>query len=371
MVKPIAFYLPQFHTIPENDKWWGKGFTEWVNVKKAKPLYEGHYQPRIPLNNNYYDLMDNVTMREQVKMAKRYGLYGFCFYHYWFDGKMLLEKPVNYYLEHDELELPFCLCWANENWTDGWAAKNPKILIGQTEGNVDKWEEHFQYFLPFFKDERYIKEAGKPLLVVYKPELFPHIADMMKYWDRRAIEEGLDGLFYASQLMPDDMDNSPFDMHIEYQPTNVYVEMTKTRNPVLKKIKNTIKQYIGKILRIDIEGMKIKKLPRYSYDAIWNKILSIPVKSSKQVPGAFVDWDNTARKGDRGYVIDGASPEKFRKYFSKQIKNLKENYEKDYIFIFAWNEWAEAGYLEPDEKYGYGYLEALRDALKENGEFNE
>lgn len=370
-MKTIAFYLPQFHTIPENDEWWGKGFTEWVNVKKAKPLYKGHYQPRKPLNNNYYNLLDINTMKWQVRLAKEYGLYGFCFYHYWFDGKMLLEQPVNNYLNDKELDLPFCICWANENWTNGWAAQKPKILIGQTEGNKIKWEEHFQYFLPFFKDKRYIREKNKPLLVIYKPDLFPHIADMMNYWNKRAKEEGLGGITFAAQLKPENDKNSPFDMHIEYQPTNVYIEMTRTKNPVLKDIKNSAKKIIENIFHIDVEGMKVKKLQRYSYDDIWNKILNISIKSDKQIPGAFVDWDNTARKGNRGYVIDGASPEKFRYYFSKQIKNAKENYKKEYIFIFAWNEWAEAGYLEPDEKFKYGYLEALREALIENGELNE
>jgi len=369
-MKTIAFYLPQFHTIPENDEWWGKGFTEWVNVKKAKPLYEGHYQPRIPLNNNYYDLLDVNTMKWQVELAKKYGLYGFCFYHYWFDGKMLLEKPVNNYLKNTDLDFPFCLCWANENWTNGWAAKDPKILICQTEGTKSKWEEHFQYFLPFFKDQRYIKDNGKPLLLIYKPDLFPHISEMLKYWDNRAKEEGLLGLCFAAQLKPQNEDSSPFDMHIEYQPTNVYIEMTRTRNPILKSIKSTVKRIAGNTFHVDIEGMKAKKLQRYSYDDMWNKILSIPVQSDKQVPGAFVDWDNTARKGTRGYVIEGASPEKFKTYMSKQIGNAKTNYKKDYIFIFAWNEWAESGYLEPDEKYKFGYLEALREALRENGEFD-
>lgn len=368
-MKTIAFYLPQFHTIPENDEWWGKGFTEWVNVKKAKPLFEGHYQPRVPLNNNYYDLSDINTMRWQVRLAKEYGLSGFCFYHYWFSGKMLLEKPVNNYLANKDLDLPFCLCWANENWTNGWAAQQPKILIGQNEGDETKWKEHFDYFLPFFKDERYIKEDGKPLLVIYKPDLFPHISQMMKYWDELAKKEGLAGIKYAAQLTPQNVENSPFDLHIEYQPTNVYMEMTRTKNGALKKIKTGIKHAVSKLFKIDIEGMKMQKLARYDYDEMWNEILNIPVTSDKQVPGAFVDWDNTARKQNRGYVIEGASPEKFKKYMSLQIKNAKEKYKKDYIFIFAWNEWAESGYLEPDEKFGYGYLEALKQALIENGEY--
>ena len=361
-MKTIAFYLPQFHTIPENDNWWGKGFTEWVNVKKARPLYSGHYQPRVPLNDNYYNLLDDKTMRWQVNLAKKYGVYGFCFYHYWFDGKMLLEQPVNRYLEEKTLDLPFCICWANENWTNGWAARNPKILIGQSEGNKEKWKEHFEYFLPFFKDERYIKEDNKPILVIYKPDLFPNIDKMLAYWEKLAIEEGFEGIYFAAQLKPQNEKKSIFDMHIEYQPTNIYMELTRTKNPFIKNIKNIIKMILSKCFKIDIEGMKIQKISRYNYDDIWQKILDIPVKNEKQVPGAFVDWDNTARKGERGYVIEGASPEKFKKYFSMQIKNAREKYEKDYIFIFAWNEWAEAGYLEPDEKFGYGYVEALREA---------
>lgn len=367
-MKIIAFYLPQFHTIPENDEWWGKGFTEWSNVKKAVPLYEGHYQPRVPLGKNYYNLLEIDIMKWQVKIAKEYGLYGFCFYHYWFDGKMLLEKPVNNYLEHKELELPFCLCWANENWTNGWAAQQPKILIEQAEGSEEKWREHFKYFLPFFKDNRYIKEDGKPLLVIYKPDLFPHMDKMLQFWDEMAKEEGFPGIMFAAQMKPENEKKSYFDMHIEYQPTDVYMEMTKTRNLFLKILKKNMKKIFSTVFKIDVEGMKLQKLPRYSYDDMWKKILNIDVKSAKQVPGAFVDWDNTARKKERGYVIEGASPEKFKRYFSMQIRNAKEKYKKDYIFLFAWNEWAECGYLEPDEKYKYEYLEALRDALIENGE---
>ena len=165
-MKIIAFYLPQFHEIPENNKWWGKGFTEWVNVKKARPLFENHNQPRVPLNKNYYNLLDEKTQKEQVKLANDYGLYGFCFYHYWFDGKLLLEKPVEKFLENKSLDTHFCICWANEHWTNAWANKEAKVLIEQKYGNKKEWKEHFDYLLNFFKDDRYIKENNKPLLVI-------------------------------------------------------------------------------------------------------------------------------------------------------------------------------------------------------------
>lgn len=367
-MRTIAFYLPQFHCIPENDEWWGEGFTEWVNVKKAESLFEGHYQPREPLNDFYYNLLDDTTMAWQVKLAKEYGIYGFCMYHYWFDGKLLLEKPVEMYLKNKSLDLPFCLCWANENWTNGWAAKDAKILIGQTEGNRDKWKEHFEYFLPFFKDDRYIKVDDKPLLVIYKPDMFPKMKDMMDYWNELALNEGLKGITYASQLIPNQLEDSPFDYHIEYQPTVEYIDMTKTRNSMVKMIKNSIKKVAKTVFKKDLEGMKIAKLARYSYDEMWQRILDKKVKNEKMIPGAFVDWDNTARKKNRGYVIEGATPKKFKKYFKKQVVNARENYKKDMIFIFAWNEWAESGYLEPDKKYGYKYLEAVREALEETGE---
>lgn len=370
-MKTIAFYLPQFHCIPENDKWWGTGFTEWVNVKKAKQLYKGHYQPRVPLNDNYYNLLDIDTMCWQVDLAKSYGLYGFCFYHYWFSGKRLLEKPVEMYLAHKELDLPFCICWANENWTDGWAAKTPRILIGQEEGDQIKWKEHFEYWIPFFKDERYIRKDGKPILVIYKPDLFPHMSDMLDYWDYLAMQNGLPGLIFISQLFPRNMDETRFDYVIEYQPTCTYVEITRPKNRYVKNIKEVIKKVAQQYCSLDLEGLKLQKLQRYDYDEIWKKILMRPVISEKCIPGAFVDWDNTARKSERGYVIEGATPKKFYHFFKQQIINAKTNYKKDMIFLFAWNEWAESGYLEPDAKFRYGYLESMKRALEETGEIEK
>ncbi len=183
-MKIIAFYLPQFHNIPENDEWWGNGFTEWTNVKKAKPLYEGHMQPRVPLGGNYYNLLDDNVKIWQADLAKKYGVYGFCYYHYWFNGKMLLEKPMEQMLANKEVDIPFCICWANEPWTKAWVGDERKLLIAQEYGQEEEWKQHFMYLLPFFKDERYITKDGKPLFVFYRPDIVPCMKEMIETWDK-------------------------------------------------------------------------------------------------------------------------------------------------------------------------------------------
>jgi lipopolysaccharide biosynthesis protein len=198
-MKIIAFYLPQFHEIPENNAWWGEGFTEWTNVKKAQPLYRGHYQPRIPLGQNYYDLCRIETLVWQTNIARNYGISGFCFYHYWFNGKLLLEKPIELYLNHSECELPFCLCWANESWTNGWVSENNDVIMPQTYGGESEWESHFLYLLKYFKDPRYITKDGKPLLVIYKPQEITNLPLMLDYYQKRALEHGFEGIHFAYQ----------------------------------------------------------------------------------------------------------------------------------------------------------------------------
>lgn len=188
-MKIIAYYLPQFHDIPENDEMWGKGFTEWVNVKQAKPLFEGHNQPRIPKGGNYYNLLSNDIKKWQISLAKTYGIYGFCMYHYWFGGKLLLEKPVEQYLEDKSLDFPFCICWANENWTNAWKSDNNKVLIEQHYGGKEEWKAHFEYLSPFFQDKRYIKVDGKPLFLLYRPELISTLNEMLDYWQELAYKD--------------------------------------------------------------------------------------------------------------------------------------------------------------------------------------
>lgn len=370
-MKIIAFYLPQFHEIPENNKWWGKGFTEWVNVKRAKPLITNQNQPRIPLDDNYYNLLEDETKKWQIDLAKKYGIYGFCMYHYWFNGHLLLEKPVEQYLKNKELNFPFCLCWANENWTNAWAAGGNKILISQTYGDRKEWKSHFEYFLPFFKDERYIKENGCPLLIVYKPDIMENMNEIFDYWKELAIKNGFNGLKIASQFADKrDLrgDDSRIDYFIEYQP-NFAARWVKGRlYNKLRLLKKSLVIQIGKIFKTTYFTTRTleNKLEIRDYDMYWKAILNHKPESIKAIPGAFVDWDNTPRKGEKGSVFYNSSPEKFKEYFSKLVTKAKCEYATDYIFVFAWNEWAEGGYLEPDERNEYGYLEAIRDCLNLN-----
>lgn len=369
-MKVIAFYLPQYHEIPENNKWWGKGFTEWVNVKKAKPLFEGHYQPRIPLNNNYYDLSDNSVMDWQISIAKKYGVYGFCFYHYWFDGHMLLQKPVEAFLRNKKQDMPFCICWANEHWTNAWVSKKNTVLIEQRYGGKKEWEEHFDYLLQYFKDPRYIKNNNKPLFVVYRPELIDCLNPMLDYWQELAKENGFAGMEFAYQhvsyLLHPNRDDSRFTYNIEYEPIYAQSLMAQRRFPKLRKLKREVAEFAEKKLNIDIRHVTDAKLVHYSYDEVWQYILNMSPSTSMAIPGAFVDWDNTPRRGDKGTLYDGVTPKKFHEYMSAQIKRAKDVYHQDMLFIFAWNEWAEGGYLEPDEKQKCGMLEALKAALEEN-----
>lgn len=227
-MKIIAFYLPQFHDIPENDEWWGKGFTEWVNVKKAQPLYKGHEQPRIPMNENYYNLLDDNVKIWQANIAKEYGIYGFCYYHYWFGGKLLLEKPMEQMLKNPKVDIPFCISWANEPWTKAWVNES-KVLIPQFYGGKKEWKEHFDYLLPFFKDNRYIKEDNKPLFIIYRAEVIDCLNDMLDYWTELAQQNGFSGMKYAYQnltfdLMPN-RDDSRFDYNIEFQPSYAWNDL--------------------------------------------------------------------------------------------------------------------------------------------------
>ncbi len=352
--KMLAFYLPQFHTIPENDKWWGDGFTEWTNTRKAVPLFNGHYQPKIPLDENYYDLADVTVMEKQAELAKKYGLYGFCYYHYWFkNGKKLLEKPIENMLKDEKVNIPFCLCWANENWSRNWDGGNREILMEQDYGGEKEWKTHLDYLMNFFSDDRYITYDGKPILLLYKPEEMPKLNEMIDFWQDEVKKRNFPGLCIIRQhpksMIDESFDDSRLDYSIKFQPsTQWFFGKNSKQECLINRKLSALKTKLTK-----------KKPLIVSYDETWDAILNEQPFEDKLISGAFVSWDNTARRKD-GAVFEGSSPEKFEKYM-KLLCEKKTG--MDCIFINAWNEWAEGAYLEPDEKYGYRYLEALRHVV--------
>ena len=374
-MKIIPLYLPQFHTIPENDEWWGKGFTEWVNVRDAKPLFEGHNQPRVPLNNNYYDLSDIETLKWQCRIAKEYGIYGFCMYLYWFNGHLLLEKPMEMLLAHPEIDIKYCISWANHDWTDAWKASNrqPKVLIAHNFDDEKDWVDHFNYLLPFFKDPRYMTENNKPLMVIYIPNIIRKLKKMLDVWSQMARDNGFDGLTFIYQSAASSFDNSwdhsLFDYGVEMNPGYVGLANRQKNSsffPKLMKYSHEIKRFLH-IRRSLLPQKKITEVSKADYDYTWQRILELrPLSNApKMIPCAFTDWDNTPRHKERGYLYQGVSPDKFKSYFKQLIDNTKNFYDTDMIFVFAWNEWAEGGYLEPDEKNGFAFLEAIKECLSE------
>lgn len=374
-VKVIAFYLPQFHTIPENDKAHGIGFTEWTNTKKAKPLFDEHYQPRTPLNNNYYCLLDKGVMQQQAELAKQYGIYGFCYYHYWFkNGKKLLEKPLEKMLNDPSIDIPFCLCWANENWSKRWDGGNNEIIVEQDYGDTKDLEKHIDYLCNFFRDPRYIKEKGLPILVLYKPEIIPNLKKMIRIIRERVKENGFPGVKIIVQYPKfyfNGANLNLFDGYIQFEPKFIQdsiVDGQRSRSKkVIKKallsmgLTNFVEYVEETLTKRHTEG-KVLALTMRDYDQDWEAILKYPVNDSKLIAGAFNDWDNTARN-KKGLMYRGANPQKFGRYMKQLVSKVQNEYSSSFIFINAWNEWAEGAYLEPDERYQYAYLEALRDAL--------
>ena len=365
-MKTIAFYLPQFHSIPENDEWWGEGFTEWVTVKKAKPLFKGHIQPEIPLNDDYYSLMDSVTQEKQSELALRFGIDAFCYYHYWFDGKLLLEKPMENMLKNPKIEISFCVSWANESWARTWDGKDKNILIQQNNNETaSAWEKHYRYLADFFRDKRYLKEDNKPVLLIYKPHLIENISEMILFWNELAKNDGFNGIYWGVQhpsACHNKMIMNLFDFGVEFEPLYTDYEMEGERaeldgiNRMIYGFKHP-KWLISKI------NKRIYGLPSIrDYDEVWNQILARKPVSSKMCPGAFPSWDNTPRKGRNGISFFKATPEKFKKYIYMQYQRATDVYKSNYLFINAWNEWGEGAHLEPDVYNQYGYLEAIKSA---------
>jgi len=370
--KLIAMYFPQFHAIPENDEWWGKGFTDWDNVQPATPQFDGHYQPRVPLGNRYYDQSRVDTIRWQIDLAKQHGVFGFCHYHYWFDGKQLLETPTNLMLENKDIDFPFCLSWANETWSRRWDGRDHHILIQQTHPpRKESWKKHFDYLIRAWSDPRAIKVNGKPVFVIYRPHRIEKINQMLDYWRELALQAGLPGLYLIAQKQyefPNRNCLRPFDGVFQFQPFEAIFapefDKTSIRHSPWFKFVRGLPERVQDLLR-GIRAKFIKELTFYDYDAVWEAIINRGDENGLDTyPGAFVDWDNTSRYKRRATVFRGASPEAFQKWLSRLVDTMpRRDLPEDFIFLNAWNEWSEGTYLEPDERYGLQYLQAIRDML--------
>ena len=348
--KILAMYLPQFHRVKENDEWWGEGFTEWTSVKNAEPLFEGHKEPRQPLDDNYYDLMDKDTMKWQESLINKYGIDGLVFYHYYFgNGKMILEKPAENLLKWNDISIPFCFSWANESWIRSWSKLNiphnkwnPKgeidktgkeILLLQEYGNKEDWKRHFLYLLPFFKDERYIKVDNKPVFMFWRPDIINVLEQMADYWRKLAVENGFAGMFFIST-------NGKYD----YLDASYYNEPTST-------IKNFVLEKNGPYTL------------RYQ-DFLSQNVEKAKEDNSKKYIGVFPGYDDTPRHGLNGLAITGSTPPLFKEYLKSSLE-YSISVGNEFLFINAWNEWGEGMYLEPDKEFEYGYLEQVNAVKNE------
>lgn len=350
-MRTLTYYLPQFHTIPENDKWWGKGFTEWETVRNAKPLFEEHRQPRKPLKGNYYNLLDKETMQWQADLMKKYGIDGQCFYHYYFeDGKKLLEKPAENLLKWTDIDMPFCFDWANENWIRTWSnilggnvwadvvekTENDNIdgiLMEQKFGRKKEWKQHFEYLLPFFRDPRYIKHEGKPVFLFHTPDEIPCMHQMIEYWRELASQTELGDIYFIG------------------------VNVTRTNNGLDAVLYNAPHAF-WKIEKKD--GLNVM-----NYSQMWENLLHTEaLQDTTTYFSGMPDVDNSPRKGRKGVITQGVSVDIFREGMTQLYRKSKE-LGNEFVFINAWNEWGEGMYLEPDEENGYAYLEAVEQAQVE------
>jgi len=338
-VRLIAFYLPQFHPIPENDLWWGKGFSEWTNVTKAVPLFEGHYQPHLPSELGFYDLRLREVRHEQIALAQQYGIDGFCYHYYWFSGKRLLERPLDDMLADSESTMPFCLCWANENWTRRWDGAEKELLIEQKYAPGDA-AAFAQSLLPFLADPRYIRHKGRPLLVVYKPQAIPDALRTVDVWRDTFRSAGIGEVHVCGALTQGNNDYAGFglDSGVEFPPHNLGTGNVTHDIPVGWSFGGTILEFPA-VARFLLER-------RYRHPDVFRTV----------VPS----WDNTARTGARAQILLGGTPPNYEFWLSEAVRATGGDFpgEERFVFINAWNEWAEGCHLEPDRKYGRAFLEA-------------
>lgn len=355
-IKAIAIYLPQFHPTPENDLFWGKGFTEWTNVTKAVSRFDEHYQPHLPADLGFYDLRLEESRLAQEAMAKDFGIHGFCYYHYWFNGKKVLHEPLDRKMANSKEDFPFMMCWANENWTRVWDGGEDKILLSQDYSEEDD-RQHILHLISYFKDDRYIKVDGKPVFIIYRPKFFPDIEKTLQIWREEVKKAGFPDLYIGFSRNFEHLfepKSKGFDFAFEFQPNFKNIPRNKKRS-FLKKVKRKI---LAK-LRI----VKINKTFYFDY----GKFSELQMQSDFQndvYPGITPMWDNSARKKENPFILHNSTPEKYQLWLEHIVnkypwKKVPENF----LFINAWNEWAEGNHLEPCKKWGTSYLAVTKKAL--------
>lgn len=351
--KVIAWYLPQFHQMEINNKYHGQGFTEWTNTSRAIPLFTGHYQPHIPYDVGYYDLLNPSTLKRQIYLARHYGVYGFCFYYYWFSGKRLMEKPLELLLEHKELNMPFCINWATENWTTLWDGGNKKVIVEQKLEENDG-QRFMESILPYMKDPRYIKIDERPILVIYRVNIFEkeQVKLLLNNFREIAKKSGFPDLYIMLSNAFNFRDNIiewGADALVEFPPHGTFDLLEVNKNL------GYINPYFsGRIF----DAQSFVENKRYMAD----------YGRQTYYRSALTSWDNTARKAmSDANIFCGLNPQTFKKWVKDIVDESKKIHSRseDIIFVNSWNEWAEGSHLEPDMKYGYGYLQALKEALTE------
>jgi lipopolysaccharide biosynthesis protein len=357
-LRALAFYLPQFHRIAENDAWWGSGFTEWTNVTRARPLFAGHEQPHLPADLGFYDLRVPEVRSEQAALARRYGIDGFCYYHYWFNGRRVLERPVQDLLSGQTPDFPFCLCWANENWTRRWDGNQREVLLEQRYSAEDDIA-HIRSLIPAFQDRRYIRHEGKPLLLVFRASQLPDAAGTFSRWRAQAIAAGLPGLHIccvegfaeergmaqrsgadaAVAFAPDWGQWPPRAGQRWPAPTRHWPFLRWRRRGAFDR--HYVAEY-AELARSMLDEQSLPSGPRYR--------CVTPM------------WDNTARKKADGFIALHSSPERYERWLGEAVRRSRQEHQP-FVFINAWNEWAEGCHLEPCQRWGHAYLEATRRAL--------
>ncbi len=362
--KVIAMYLPQYHRIVENDMWWGKGYTDWVAVKKSLPLFPGHNQPRVPYKEVYYDLAKKDVIKGQAEMAKKYGIYGFGIYHYWFSEDMvLLDKPAFILKDNRDIDIKYFFMWDNGSWKRTWSnvkfsnswaplyensKEGPEILAQLQYGGEKEWKSHFDYLYDFFADERYIKIDGKPVFGIFNQNNEAEtLKKMFEFWNECAIKAGLPGIIILGRKNVENKNIA--DYIFDYEPATHGWGGKNYLQKICMRIKDKSREKVG-------------KLKTYEYSKIWKKIIDDVDENKKHLPGAFVRYDDTPRRGKNSAIVLNDTPDLFRDYM-KQLLNKANKANKKFIFITAWNEWGEGAYLEPDEETEYLYLEALKCAI--------